>query len=146
MFVPWIQASCFADVSNSNLRLFMEAIGIPLLAELSMFLGFLKNTDLPGCLSESTHFFDVAENPLFWRGQPTKVVNFLIFFGKPKFLYHFACSTQKVGMLSCPETICENQGRVWGVANQPPHFSIRSTPLEVVPWWVSSFVVWWNHC
>eukprot|EP00434_Breviolum_minutum_P015300 symbB.v1.2.013484.t1/scaffold957.1/size148979/2 len=36
----------FADVSNSNLRLFMEAIGIPLLAELSMlfagnFFGFL---------------------------------------------------------------------------------------------------------
>ena len=30
----------FADVSNSNLLLFMEAIGIPLLSELGMRLGF----------------------------------------------------------------------------------------------------------
>ena len=123
----------FADVSNSNLRLFMEAIGIPLLAELSMFLGFLKNKDLPRLsVLAPTGFF-------LWQNNQGGG-NFLFFFGNAKFLYILCMSPHK-------KWACFPALRPFvfirvglGVGNQTASLQQGSTPLccsMVVP--VSSF-------
>ena len=80
------------------------------------FLDFWKTKNLPGCLSTSTHFFDVA----FHQGG--EIFRFFFFFGNAKFLDIFAYVPHK--NWACFPALGDHLFiRVGLGVDQPPHFS-----------------------
>ena len=141
MFVPWIQASCSQMSAIAICGSLWRPLAFLYWPSWACFLDFWKTQILPGCLSESTHFFDVAETHFFDVATNQGGEFFWFFSENPNSYTILHVPHKKWACFPALRPFVKIRVGSGGWATNRLTSASGSTPLEVVPWWVpvSSF-------